>query len=142
MSKKESVSTRWLGNMAFETEVSGHKLIVDADPAAGGEDRGPRPKLLMLSALGGCTAMDVVAILKKMRVEIESLNVVVEGDLTDDYPKHFSRMHVIYEFTGKDLPVDKLQKAIDLSSEKYCGVSAVYRKAMEITSEILIKETI
>ena len=85
--------------------------------------------------------MDVVAILKKMRVEIESLNVVVEGDLTEDYPKHFSRMHIIYEFSGKDLPVDKLQKAIDLSSEKYCGVSAVYRKAMEMTSEILIKET-
>ncbi len=142
MSKKESVSTRWLGNMAFETEVSGHKLIVDADPAAGGEDRGPRPKLLMLSSLGGCTAMDVVAILKKMRVEIESLNVVVEGDLTEDYPKHFSKMHIIYEFTGKDLPVDKLQKAIDLSSEKYCGCKCCLPEAMLITSALLFKETI
>jgi putative redox protein len=141
MAKKESVSTRWLENMAFETEVNGHKIIIDAESSVGGEDRGPRPKLLMLSALGGCTAMDVVSILKKMRVDIEGLNVIVEGDLTEEYPRHFFKMHVIYEFKGKDLPVDKLQKAIDLSSEKYCGVSAVYRKTMEITSEIKIKET-
>ena len=126
--------------MAFESEVNGHKLIIDAGPASGGEDRGPRPKQLMLSALGGCTAMDVVAMLKKMRVNIDGLNVIVEGDLTEDYPKHFFKMHVIYEFKGKDLPLDKLQKVIDLSSEKYCGVSAVYRKAMELTSEIRILE--
>jgi putative redox protein len=140
MAHKESVSTRWIENMAFETEVNGHKLIIDAGPASGGEDRGPRPKQLMLSALGGCTAMDVVAMLKKMRVNIDGLNVIVEGDLTEDYPKHFFKMHVIYEFKGKDLPLDKLQKVIDLSSEKYCGVSAVYRKAMELTSEIRILE--
>ena len=140
MAHKESVSTRWIENMAFESEVNGHKLIIDAGPASGGEDRGPRPKLLMLSALGGCTAMDVVAMLKKMRVNIDGLNVIVEGDLTEDYPKHFFKMHVIYEFKGKDLPLDKLQKVIDLSSEKYCGVSAVYRKAMELTSEIRILE--
>lgn len=124
--------------MAFESEINGHKIIIDADTAVGGEDRGPRPKLLMLSALGGCTAMDVVAILKKMRVDIEGLNVIVEGDLTEEYPKHFYKMHIIYEFKGKNLPVEKLQKAIDLSSERYCGVSAVYRKAMELTSEIRI----
>ncbi len=140
MAHKESVSTKWLENMAFESEINGHKLIIDAGPASGGQDRGPRPKLLMLSALGGCTAMDIVAILKKMRIDIEGLNVIVEGDLTEEYPKHFFKMHVIYEFKGKDLPVDKLQKAIDLSSEKYCGVSAVYRKAMEMTSEIRILE--
>ena len=140
MAHKESVSTRWIENMAFESEVNGHKLIIDAGPASGGEDRGPRPKQLMLSALGGCTAMDVVAMLKKMRVNIDGLNVIVEGDLTEDYPKHFFKMHVIYEFKGKDLPLDKLQKVIDLSSEKYCGVSAVYRKAMELTSEIRILE--
>lgn len=141
MAHKESVSTRWIENMAFETEVNGHKLIIDASPASGGEDRGPRPKMLMLSALGGCTAMDVVAMLKKMRINIDGLNVIVEGELTEDYPKHFFKMHVIYEFRGKDLPVDKLQKVIDLSSEKYCGVSAAYRKAMELTSEIRILES-
>jgi putative redox protein len=141
MAKKESVTTKWLDKMAFETEVNGHKIIIDAEPGVGGEDRGPRPKLLMLSALGGCTAMDVISILKKMRVDPEGLNVTVEGDLTEEYPKHFFKMHVIYEFTGKDLPLDKLQKAVALSEEKYCGVSAVYKKAMGITSEIKVRES-
>lgn len=141
MAKRESVTTKWLDKMAFETEVNGHKIIIDAEPGVGGEDRGPRPKLLMLSALGGCTAMDVISILKKMRVDPEGFNVTVEGDLTEEYPKHFFKMHVIYEFTGKDLPLDKLQKAVALSEEKYCGVSAVYKKAMGITSEIKVRES-
>jgi putative redox protein len=138
---KEIVNTKWLSNMAFETEVSGHKIIIDANPHVGGEDRGPRPKPLMLAALGGCTAMDVISILKKMRVDVDSFNVKVEGDLTEEHPKHFFKMHVIYEFTGKDLPMDKLQKAIQLSEERYCGVSASYRKAMELTSEIKVTES-
>jgi putative redox protein len=138
---KDSVTTTWLDNMAFETEVNGHKLIIDADALVGGENRGPRPKTFMLAALGGCTAMDVISILKKMHVEVESFNVRVEGDLTEEFPKHFYKMHVIYEFKGKSLPIDKLKKAIALSEEKYCGVSAVYRKAMELTSEIKINES-
>lgn len=138
MAKKEIVTTKWLNNMAFEAEVNGHKIILDADTEVGGEDRGPRPKPLMLLSLGGCTGMDVISILKKMRVEPEKFNVQVEGDLTEEYPKHFYKIHVIYEFTGKDLPMDKLKKAVELSEEKYCGVSAVYKKAMELTYEIKI----
>ena len=138
---KESVTTKWLSNMAFETEVSGHRIVIDADPGVGGENRGPRPKPFMLAALGGCTAMDVISILGKLRVEVDSFNVIVEGDLTEEYPKHFYKMHVIYEFTGKNLPLDKLQKAVSLSEEKYCGVSAVYKKALELTSEIKIIES-
>ena len=68
MSNKEIVTTKWLSNMAFEIEVSGHKLIIDAEPHVGGEDRGPRPKPFMLASLGGCTAMDVISILKKMLI--------------------------------------------------------------------------
>jgi putative redox protein len=135
---KETVNTRWLNNMAFESEVSGFKIVVDAGASVGGENRGPRPKPLMLAALGGCTGMDVISILGKMRVEVESFNVRVEGDLTEEHPKHFYKLHVVYEFTGKDLPLDKIQKAVSLSEERYCGVSAAYRKAMEITSEIKI----
>ena len=127
--------------MAFEADVDGHKIVIDADPHVGGENRGPRPKPFMLAALGGCTAMDVISILKKMRVDVESFNVKVEGDLTEEFPKHFFKMHVIYEFTGKDLPMDKLKKAIELSEERYCGVSAVYKKTMEITSEIKVTES-
>ncbi len=127
--------------MAFESEISGHKIVIDAGPSSGGANRGPRPKPFMLAALGGCTAMDVISILKKMRIEIEKFNVIVEGDLTEEYPKHFYKMHVIYEFTGKNLPPDKLQAAVSLSEEMYCGVTAVYKKAMELTSEVKIIES-
>jgi putative redox protein len=138
---KDIVNTKWLGEMAFEGDISGHKIVIDADPLVGGQDKGPRPKPFMLLALGGCTAMDVISILKKMRVEVDSFNVRVEGDLTDEHPKHFYKMHVIYEFTGKNLPMDKLKTAIELSEERYCGVSATYKKALELTSEIKVTES-
>jgi len=137
---KEIVTTKWLSNMAFEADVHGHKIIIDAGPNAGGENRGPRPKPLMLASLGGCTAMDVISILKKMRVDVNEFNVRVEGELTEEHPKHFIKIHVVYEFTGKDLPLDKLKKAVELSEERYCGVSAVYKKTMVMTSEIVVKE--
>lgn len=136
MATTEVTTTTWLENMAFETEINGHKFTIDAKEEVGGENRGPQPKPLMLAALGGCTAMDVVSMLKKMRVEFTNLAVKVEGELSEEHPKHFTKMHVIYEFTGKDLPMDKLQKAVNLSEERYCGVSVVYKKALEITSEI------
>ena len=142
MAQKESITTKWLSNMAFETEINGHKILLDASSEVGGENKGPRPKPLMLSALGGCTGMDVISILKKMRVDVEQFSVTVEGDLTEEQPKYFNKMHVIYEFTGKDLPLDKLQKAVSLSEERYCGVSALYRKAIELTSEIKIHESL
>lgn len=135
---KEKVKVNYLENMAFEAEVNGHKIMLDAAEPVGGMNRGPRPKPLMLTALAGCTGMDVVSILKKMRVEFDDFNVVVEGDLTDDHPKQFFKMNVIYEFKGKDLPLEKLKKAVNLSEEIYCGVSATYKKAFEVTSEIRI----
>jgi len=139
MIEKETVSTRWLEDMAFETEIDGHKITIDAKPEVGGQDRGPRPKPMMLAALGGCTAMDVVSMLKKMRVEVKSLNVVVEGELSEEHPKRFLKMHVIYEVAGENLPLDKIEKAVSLSEEKYCGVSAVYREVIELSSEIVLK---
>ena len=86
---KEIVNSSWLGNMAFEGDVNGHKILIDADPSVGGESRGARPKPLMLLALAGCTGMDVISILRKMRVDVARFNVRVEGDLTDEQPKHF-----------------------------------------------------
>jgi putative redox protein len=137
---KEIVTTKWLSNMAFEADVKGHKIILDAEPNVGGENRGTPPKPLMLVALGGCTAMDVISILKKMRVDVAEFNVRVEGELTEEHPKYFFKIHVIYEFKGNDLPMDKLQKAVSLSEERYCGVSAVYKKVIEMTSEIRVIE--
>jgi len=138
MKTREEVNTRWIDNMSFETEVNGHKFIVDAEPDVGGQDLGPRPKALMLAALGGCTAMDVISILKKMRVEVKNLNVKVEGELTEEFPRRFYKMHVTYEIEGDDIPMDKVRKAVSLSEERYCGVSAVYKEVMELTSEIIV----
>jgi putative redox protein len=135
---KQEVKVSWKDKMAFEAEVNGHKIMLDAAEAVGGEDRGPRPKPLMLTALAGCTGMDVISILKKMRVEVEDFDVTVEGDLTDEHPKQYYKMNVIYTFKGKDLPLEKLKKAVSLSEERYCGVSALYRKVIEVTSEIKI----
>ena len=137
---KQEVKINWLENMAFEADINGHKIVLDAAEPVGGENRGPRPKPLLLAGLAGCTGMDVVSILKKMRVEVDNFSVTVEGDLTEEHPKQFSKMNVIYEFTGKDLPLEKLQKAVSLSEERYCGVSAMFRKAIELTSEIKIIE--
>jgi len=136
-----SITANWKKKMAFEVEVGGHKMMIDAGEKVGGENKGPTPKPFMLVALGGCTAMDVISILTKMRVKLDDFSVKVEGDLTDEHPKHYYKMKVIYEFTGKNLPMEKLQKAVNLSEERYCGVSASYRKAMELSSEIIVHES-
>ncbi|MDP4290674.1 MAG: OsmC family protein [Bacteroidota bacterium] len=138
---KHNVTTTWKGNMKFDSLVSGHHLIMDAAVDGGGEDQGPRPKELMLTALAGCTGMDVVSLLKKMRVEVEKFDLHVEAEVTEEHPKHYTGMHIVYEFTGKDLPLDMLEKAIKLSQEKYCGVSYMYKKAMDITWEIKVIPT-
>jgi putative redox protein len=136
---KTGISLNWKKGMAFETELNGHKIVVDANEENGGKNIGPRPKGLMMVALAGCTGMDVVSILQKMRVELDGFNVRIEGNLTEEHPKHFDEMKIVYEFSGNNLDEDKLKKAIDLSMERYCGVSASYRKAMKITHEIVIK---
>jgi len=141
MSDKHSIKTNWIGGMAFEADVNGHKVIMDAPVDGGDKNSGPSPKKLQLVALSGCTGMDVVSILQKMRINIEKCSIEVQGDVTDEHPKHYSHMHVIYEFTGKNLPLEKLEKAVIMSEETYCGVGALYRKAIEVTSEIKIIES-
>ncbi len=135
---KHQVNMSWTDKVAFEADMDGHKVVVDATRENGGSDMGPRPKKLMLTALAGCTGVDVIMILKKMKIEPEAFNVIVEADVTEEHPTHYTKMKVIYQFKGKDLPMDKLEKAVKLSEEKYCGVTAVYKKAMELESEIRV----
>ena len=137
---KEKIKVNWQKNLSFLAEVNNHKIVLDASEQVGGENKGPRPKPLLMAALAGCTGMDVVSILKKMRVELDDFNVYVEGDITEEHPKQFTSMHIVYEFKGKNLPEEKLQKAVDLSDERYCGVSAMFKKAIEVTHEIKILE--
>ena len=138
MAKTQTITANWLSNMAFESSLDGHKIVMDAGTQSGGEDLGPRPKPFMLLALAGCTGMDVVHLLKKMRVEVDHFQVEVQAELNEENPVHYTRMHVCYIFEGKGLPLDKLQRAVKLSEDQLCGVGAVYRKCMEITSEIRI----
>lgn len=137
---KHKVDMSWTDQVAFQADMDGHKVVIDATEENGGNNLGPRPKQLMLTALAGCTGIDVIMILKKMKVEPEAFNVIVEADVTEEHPKHYTKMKIVYQFKGKDLPMDKLEKAVKLSEEKYCGVTAVYKKAMELESEIRIVE--
>lgn len=134
--KKHELKINWKGDMAFEGLINGHSVRIDADASVGGNDSGPRPKPFILFALAGCTGMDVVSILKKMRVEIEDLDISVSGELSDEHPIQYTALHIVYEFKGKDLDVEKLNKAIELSQDRYCGVSAMYKKAVPITHEM------
>ena len=137
---KETIKTRWLNDLAFEAEVDGHKVYLDTSIEHGGKNMGPRPKQLMMVALAGCTGMDVASILKKMRENIEELTVEVKGDLSEDHPKKFEGMKVIFRVKGKEVNRKNVEKAVNLSSTKYCGVSANYIKAFPVTHEIIIEE--
>ena len=138
MNNKINVS--WSGEMAFEAEVNDFKIKLDADEKVGGKNSGPRPKALSLVSLGGCTGMDVVSILAKMRIVPDTFDVEVTGELTEEHPKYYDKIHLVYSFTGKDLPYAKLEKAINLSQERYCGVNAMLGKAAEVTYEIRVEE--
>ncbi len=137
---KETIKAIWLNDLSFEAEVDGHKIYLDTAAEHGGKNLGPRPKPMMMVALAGCTGMDVAAILKKMRVEIESLSIEVEGDITEDHPKRFEGMKVIFKVKGKDVPLASVEKAVNLSRDRYCGVSVNYAKAFPIAYEIIIEE--
>jgi putative redox protein len=138
--EKNFSKVSWQTGMAFSVELDGHSFIVDAKPEVGGGNLGPRPKGLLLSALGGCTGMDVVSVLGKMRVALDGFRVEVEAPLTEDHPRVYSSIHIRYIFQGKDLPMDKLERAVQLSQEKYCGVSAMLAKSAPVTHEIVLED--
>ncbi|RQD70295.1 MAG: OsmC family peroxiredoxin [Tindallia sp. MSAO_Bac2] len=133
------IECTWVENMVFDANLDGHHVIMDASPEVGGEGKGARPKPLLLASLAGCTGIDVVSILKKMRVELEGFRMEVGANLTEEHPKIYDKIMVTYYFKGKDLPMDKLEKAVQLSEEKYCGVSAMLKKAGLIEYEIIIE---
>jgi len=137
---KSKIDVTWTEDMSFETSVNNHKIVLDAVETVGGKDRGPRPKPLLLVALGGCTGMDVVSMLKKMRVEFDYFNIEVEGELTEEHPKYYHTITINYVFKGKDLPMGKLEKAVNLSQDRYCGVTAMLNKAAKIEHKIIIEE--
>lgn len=131
------IKSNFIGGMAFETDMDGHKIIVDAYPEFGGENKGPSPKPLVLTSLSGCTGMDVVSLLKKMRVDYENFSIEIEASLTEEHPKYYDKIHVVYAIKVKPEDEGKVKKAVDLSQERYCGVSYMLSQSSELTYEIL-----
>ena len=128
----------WLDEMAFEAEVNGHKFVIDAEERVGGKDRGPRPKPLLLVSLAGCTGMDVVSILKKMKIGNYKFHLEVEAEQTEVHPKYYHTIYLSYIFEGNDLPVAKIKRAVELSETRYWGVSEMLRKSSKIVTKIIL----
>jgi putative redox protein len=135
-------SVQWKDGMAFDAHIEGFQFVIDGDEMFGGRGLGPRPKGLTLVSLAGCTGMDVISILRKMRVEpdIESFEIDTDAVIAEEHPKTFKETVIKYIFKGEKLPaaVDKIKHAIELSMENYCGVSATLKPVVKITYQLII----
>ena len=124
------VTVDWQENVHFvATNDCGHKVAMDGPPGQGGEDRGSRPMDLMLMGLGGCTAFDVVDILRKSRQQVAAFSVALSAKRADGIPAVFETINIHFQVTGKALDAAKVQRAIDLTAEKYCSASIMLEKA-------------
>ena len=119
---------------------SGHGIVVDASPDIGGHDLGPRPMELVLMGTGACSAVDVVLILRRSRQDVADCVVELEGERATEDPKVFTRLHFHYVITGKNLSASHVERAINLSKEKYCSATAMLGKTAEISYEVEIVE--
>lgn len=120
--------------MAFEHDIQGFKIISGDHPEGGLS--GPSPKRLLLASLAGCTGVDVAELLQKMRQDITDIRIEVAGDQTEDPPKIYRTIELVYHVFGNDLKIEKVKKAIDLSQEKLCGVTAMLEKSSKISYRI------
>lgn len=134
---QHTVTTIWKENMQFETDnPSGHKVLIDTSEDNGGNNSGLAPKAMMLSSLAGCSGLDVVSLLKKMRIIVDDFKMDATGELTEEHPKYYHTVRLNYHFTGTNLDEDKITKAVNLSVEKYCGVMEMFRKFAKINISI------
>ncbi|MEN9686448.1 MAG: hypothetical protein RLZZ28_2234 [Bacteroidota bacterium] len=134
------IEAQWMGKMQFNALVNGHTIVMDAPERVGGEDHGPIPKPFVLSALSGCTGMDVVAILRKAGKEVNDFDIKVIGEISKVPPIEYIGIHVIYKFTG---PLENKEAALNAvadSQEKYCGVSHMLKKIFPVTWEVYYNE--
>lgn len=115
------------------TADSGHAVVMDAPPSAGGKNTGSKPSELLLMAYGGCTGMDVISILRKKKQDVTAFEMNVKGDTPDTHPRSFTDIHIEYIVTGKNISEEAVQRAIALSQERYCMVGNTINKASKIT---------
>ena len=136
----ESASVSLAEGMHFVGEIDGFRIDTDAREEAGGVGAGPDPVRFLLLGLAGCTAMDVISILRKKRQEVVGLEVEVQGRRVDEHPKVYDHIEVIYRITGKEVDAKALERAIELSETRYCPVIAMVSKTAEIASRYEIEQ--
>lgn len=127
---------KWQGNMAFEaTTEAGHSVLMDAAPEVGGDDRGPRPMEMVLMGLGGCTGIDVVLMLQKGKQDVKDCQIEITAERADTVPKVYTKIHVHFKVFGSELNEKKVQRAVDLSAEKYCSVSKMLEATVQMSHD-------
>ncbi|AAU91958.1 MULTISPECIES: OsmC family protein [Methylococcus] len=132
---------KWVDHMAFLGESgSGHAVLMDTAPESGGRNLGVRPMEMLLLGMGGCTAFDVVHILKKGRHDVRDCEVQLEAERAETDPKVFTRIHAHFVVKGKGLREEVVKRAIELSAEKYCSASIMLGKTAEITHDYEIAD--
>lgn len=134
---KHEIESQWMGKMQFNALVNGHTVIMDAPERVGGEDHGPIPKPFVLTALSGCTGMDVVALLRKQGKELKELNLKVSGEISKHAPIEYVSAHIVYEMNGDKADEQAAKEAVMYSQEKICGVSHMLKKIMPVTWQIV-----
>ena len=130
------IEAQWMGKMQFNALVNGHTIVMDAPERVGGEDHGPIPKPFVLSALSGCTGMDVIAMLRKADKQVTDFTIKVSGEISKVPPIEYVAVHLVYEFEGSEENRGGALQAVTDSQEKYCGVSHMLKKIMPVTWEV------
>ncbi|MGD8778792.1 MAG: OsmC family protein [Ignavibacteria bacterium] len=139
--EKVTANIKQIGGITFAGKSDSNRWVVmDGPEEFGGSNAAVRPKELLLIGLGGCTASDVVSILKKKRVNIDDFELNITADLTEEHPKVYENVQLEYVFYGKDIKEKDVERAIELSQTKYCGVTAMFEKAMKIIHTYKIEE--
>ena len=131
------IETQWMGKMQFNALVDGHTVIMDAPERVGGEDSGPIPKPFILSALSGCTGMDVVALLRKAGKVLSDLNIKVTGEISKQPPIEYVAVNVVYDMKGRPEDEQAALSVVTQSQEKICGISHMLKKIMPVTWQVV-----
>ncbi len=140
MSTKQALVKHIKGVTFTGKTDSNHWVMMDGPATFGGSDAAIRPKELLLLALGGCTGSDVISILEKKRVKITDFEINLSAEMQDEHPQVYTKIHIEYVFKGENLKPADIERAIDLSQNKYCSVTAMLQKAVEITHSYRIVE--
>lgn len=130
------IDVQWMGKMQFNALVNGHTIVMDGPEKVGGEDNGPIPKPLVLTALAGCTGMDVAAIFRKAGKSPDYFDIKILGEISKRVPIEYIAIHVMYEFKGPEENKEFALQAVTDSQERFCGVSSMLKKALPVTWEV------